>query len=248
VIDAVITAGGRLPSALATRFGTDIKACVKFGGESMLARTVAALRGVRAVDRIAVVGADAARSEADVDEFIIEKATGEDNLLAALGAAQGDRTLYCASDMPFVSARALTDLLERSPEPACVVYPIYTRDEFNSAYPDGRTSFATLADGAWTGASAFVVRARTLLKHERAITRSFGARKSLTALAALFGPALMIAYLRGALRIGDVEARASKLLGGPVIALRGTDPALAFDCDEATDFSYAEALLARTAL
>ena len=218
VIDAVITAGGRLPSALATRFGTDIKACVKFGGESMLARTVAALRGVRAVDRIAVVGADAARSEADVDEFIIEKATGEDNLLAALGAAQGDRTLYCASDMPFVSARALTDLLERSPEPACVVYPI------------------------------FVVRARTLLKHERAITRSFGARKSLTALAALFGPALMIAYLRGALRIGDVEARASKLLGGPVIALRGTDPALAFDCDEATDFSYAEALLARTAL
>jgi molybdopterin-guanine dinucleotide biosynthesis protein A len=247
VIDAVITAGGRLPSDLAARYGTDIKARVKIGGESLLARTVAALRGVPAVARIAVVGAEAAKSEADVDDFIAEKATGEENLLAALGAAQGDRTLYCASDMPFISARALTDLLERAPEPACVVYPIYTRDEFHAAYPAGRTSFAKLADGEWTGASAFVVRAATLLQHERAITRAFAARKSLSSLAALFGPSLMLSYLRGALRVSDVELRAGKLLGGPVVALRGADAALALDCDDATDFDYAEALLARSA-
>jgi len=246
VIDAVITAGGRLPPDLAGRFGTDVKACVSIGGSTMLARTIEALRGVHEVARIVVVGPEAARGMADADEFILERATGEENLLAALRAASGDRTVFCASDMPFVSTRALADLLERAPADACAVYPIFTRDEFEREYPKGRSSFATLADGAWTGASAFVVRAAALLHSERIVTRAFGARKNLSALAALFGPMLTIAYLRGALRVADIEARASALFGAPVVALRGADPALALDCDDAADFDYAEALLART--
>lgn len=247
MIDAVVTAGGRLPPDLARRFGTDVKACVSIGGVSMLARTIAALRGLHDVTRIVVVAPEAARDVADADEFIVERATGEENLLAALRAASGDRTVFCASDMPFVSTRALADLLERSPADACAVYPIYARDEFERAYPKGRSSFATLADGAWTGASAFVVRAGALLQRERMLTRAFGARKSLSSLAALFGPMLTIAYLRGALRVPDIEARATALFGAPVVALRGADPALALDCDDAADFDYAEALLARAA-
>jgi GTP:adenosylcobinamide-phosphate guanylyltransferase len=247
VIDAVITAGGRLPDDLAARFGTDIKACAVVGGMTMLARTLAALRGVPGVERIALVGPDAIRGAANVDEFITELATGEENLLAALRAARGDRTLFCASDMPFVSSRALADLLERAPVEACAVYPIFTRDEFERSYPKGRSSFAMLADGAWTGGSAFVVRAQPLLQREHVLTRAFAARKSLPALAALFGPALMFSYLRGALRVADVEARASRLFHAPVVALRGADPALAADCDDAADFEYAEALFARMA-
>lgn len=247
MIDAVVTAGGRLPPDLAERFGTDVKACVSIGGIAMLARTVNSLRGLSDVTRIIVVGPEAARGVANADEFIVERATGEENLLAALGAARGDRTVFCASDMPFVSTRALADLLERAPAGACAVYPIYSRDEFERAYPNGRSSFATLADGAWTGASAFVVQAKALLQRERIVTRAFGARKSLSSLAALFGPMLTLAYLRGALRVPDIEARASALFGAPVVALRGADPALALDCDDAADFDYAEALLARTA-
>jgi hypothetical protein len=53
--------------------------------------------------------------------------------------------------------------------------------------------------------------------------------------------------LRGALRVSDVESRASGLFGAPVVALRGADPALAADCDDVADFEYAEALFARTA-
>jgi GTP:adenosylcobinamide-phosphate guanylyltransferase len=218
VIDAVVTAGGRLPQDLALRCGTDIKASAVVGGMTLLARTLQALRGVPAVERIAVVGPDAIREAADVDEFITERATGEENLLAALRAARGDRTLFCASDMPFVSISALADLLERAPAGACAVYPVFTRDEFEHEYPDCRSSFAVLADGAWTGASAFVVRAQPLLRREHVLTRAFAARKSLPALAALFGPALMFSYLRGALRVPDIEARASALFGAPVVA------------------------------
>lgn len=246
MIDAVVTAGGRLTPGLAAHYGTDVKACASVGGATLLARTLAALRGVKEVERIVVVAPEAVRDAARADEFIAERATGEENLLAGMRAARGDRTIFCASDMPFVSDRSLADLLERSPSDACAVYPVFTREEFEQAYPKARSSFATLADGAWTGASAFVVRAQALLRHERVLTRAFAARKSLPALAALFGPALMLSYLRGALRVADVEARASALFGAPVVALRGADPALALDCDDAGDFDYAEALFART--
>jgi molybdopterin-guanine dinucleotide biosynthesis protein A len=231
---------------MAARFGTDIKALVSVGGETLIGRTLGALRDLKAVERIAVVGPEAIREAARVDDFVVERATGEENLLAALHAACGERTIFCASDMPFVSAEALSGLLDRAPAEACAVYPIFTRDEFDAAYPKARSSYATLADGVWTGASAFVVRAPALLQRESVLTRAFAARKSLPALAALFGPALMFSYLRGALRVADIEVRARSLFGAPVVALRGADPALAFDCDETADVEYAEALRART--
>jgi len=246
VIDAVVTAGGRLPQGLAARFGTDVKALVGIGGVTLIERTLAALRGVKAIARIAVVGPEAVCDVARADEFIAERASGEENLLAALHAACGEQTIFCASDLPFISSDALAGLLERAPAGACAVYPIFSRDEFDAAFPQARTSYATLADGAWTGASAFVVRAPALLRRESVLTRAFAARKSLPALAALFGPALMFSYLRHALRVSDIEARASALFGAPVVALRGADPALAFDCDDVADFDHAEALCARS--
>ena len=247
MIDAVITAGGRLPPDLAVRYGTDIKALARVGDTTLIGRTVAALRGVPEVARIVVVGPEAMRSVAAADEFILERATGEENLLAALGAAGGDRTVFCASDMPLLSAGSLAGMLDRAPRDACAVYPIFTRDEFERAYPGGRSSYAALADGAWTGASAFVVRAAVLVRHAAVICRAFGARKNVMALAGLFGPSLTFAYLRGALRVTDIETRVSALLGAPIVALRGADPALAFDCDDAADFDYVEALFARSA-
>ncbi len=247
VIDALVTAGARLPLELARRFETDIKALVPIGGVTLIDRTIAALRGVGVVERITVVGPAEIRRRIDVDRFVDETASGEKNLLAGLEAVQGERTLLCASDMAFVTAGALDDLLLRAPAPAVVVYPIYTRSEFDAAFPGGRSAFARLADGEFTGGSAFVVRAAALRERSALLSKAFGARKNLFALAAILGPALAFAFVRGAANVGQIEVRASALLGGTVVALRGADPALALDCDDATDFTYAQARYERVA-
>ena len=244
VIDALVTAGARLPPDLAARFGTEVKALVPIGGRTMLDRTIAALRGVPAVSRIIVVGPAEVRTAIAADDFIVEKETGEQNLLAGLeAAASSERTVLCASDMPFVSAAALNDLLERAPASAAAVYPIYTRLEFESAFPGCRSAFARLADGEFTGGSGFVVRAELLLRQRALISKAFGARKNLLALASILGPALTFAFVSGTARVPLVESRASALLGAEVVALRGADPSLAADCDEASDFEYAQARL-----
>jgi len=248
VIDALVTAGARLPPELRRRFGTHIKALVPIGGATLVDRTIAAIRGVAGVSRITVVGPAEMRPRINVDRFVDETESGEKNLLAGLAAIVGERTLLCASDMPFVSAGALDDLLARAPSSAAIVYPIYTRAEFDAAYPGGRSAFARLADGEFTGGSAFVIRGAVLRERTELISKAFGARKNLFALATVLGAALTLAFVRGAVRVAQIEARASALLGGDVVALRGADPALALDCDDESDFAFAQAIYERAAL
>ena len=241
MLDAVITAGGRLSTDAATRFGTDVKALVRINGKPMIATVVDALRGARHIGRIVVVGPSAARHTVSVDRWIDEFPTGEENLIAAIGAAATERMVLSASDLPFVTAASFEGLVEKTGDDVDACYPIFGRDEFLRAYPLGRKHFAKLADGEWTGASAFVLNRAPLIKDDSLIRRAFGTRKSLFALASLLGPGLLMRFLFKTLTIADVEKRAGSLLHAKVRAVFGADPALAMDCDDPVDFAYANA-------
>ena len=242
VLDAVITAGGRLSPADAARFGTDVKALVTIGGQPMIATVVGALRATPGIGRIVVVGPPAARAAVNgIDEWIDEFPTGEENLLAGLRAASTERIVMSASDLPFVTPASYAGLVDKTGPEVDAGYPIFRRDEFLRAYPRGRKSFATLADGEWTGSSAFVFNRRPIVDDDRLIRRAFGARKSLFALASLLGPELLAKFVFRRLTVADVERRAGTLLGAVVRAVYGADPALAMDCDDPADFTYANA-------
>jgi molybdopterin-guanine dinucleotide biosynthesis protein A len=104
VLDAVVTAGGRLSPSEARAFGTDVKALVRVGDRTMLAVVVDALRKTPGTARIVVVGPQRARSSTPgVDQWIDEFPTGEENLIAALQAGATDRIVFSASDLPFVT-------------------------------------------------------------------------------------------------------------------------------------------------
>ncbi|HME81951.1 MAG TPA: NTP transferase domain-containing protein [Candidatus Eremiobacteraceae bacterium] len=240
MISAVIAAAGRLEPAQAREYATDIKALACIGGKTLLATLVDALRGVPEIGRISVVGPRAVREGGlAVDEWSDERASGEENVIAALRSAGGGRCLACAADLPFVTAGAIAALLRLVPPDVRCAYPIFTRSEFLGAFPGARSSFATLADGEWTGGSILVLDAPLMLRNEALIRRGFAARKNLLTLAALLGPALALRYATRRLTVDDVQARLSALIGGNVMAVRGADPALAMDCDEAADFEYA---------
>ena len=242
VLNAAVTAAGRLGPEAAARYGTDIKAMVRIGGRTLLATLVEALRGVPEIGRITVIGPSAAREcGATVDAWLDERATGEENVVAALRGAGAGRLVVCASDLPFVTAHSIADLLQRTPPTADCGYPIFAREEFAAAYPSGRSSFARLADGEWTGGSVLVLNADLVLRNEGLLKRAFAARKNLVALASLLGPTLSLRYASRQLRVDDVRERISALTGGTAIAIRGADPALAMDCDDLEDFEYAQA-------
>lgn len=208
----------------------------------MLAVVVDALRKTPGTARIVVVGPQRARSStAGVDQWIDEFPTGEENLIAALQAGTTDRIVFSASDLPFVTPSSYSTLIASVGTDVDAAYPIYRREEFLKAYPEGRSKFARLADGEWTGGSAFVLNRAPFLKNLNAVRRAFGARKSLFALASLLGPVLLLKFVSRQLRVADVERRASTVLGANVKAVTGADPALGMDCDDLSDLTYAHA-------
>jgi len=240
VLDAVVTAGGRLSPSEARAFGTDVKALVRVGDRTLLAIVVDALRKAPDTAQIVVVGPRSAReSTPGVDRWIDEFPTGEENLIAALQAGTTERIVFSASDLPFVTPRSYSTLIASVGADVDAGYPIYRRAEFLNAYPGGRSKFAQLADGEWTGGSAFVLNRAPFLRNLDALKQAFGARKSLFALASLLGPSLLFKFLFRSLRVEDVERRASSVLGAKVKAVTGADPALGMDCDDLSDLTYA---------
>lgn len=240
--DAVVLAGGRLHGEAARRTGEDVKAFVRVGGRTLIDIVVDALRESDAVARITIVGAiDRAQRWPKVDALIEASLDGSDNLMSAIRAAATERALICSSDLPYIRASAVVDFLARCEHATAAEYPIFTREEFLARFPGGRTAFAHLADGSWTGGSLILIRPAAIASRESILRTGFGARKSLMSLAAILGPGLTLKFVARLATIRDVERRASELLGGPVRAVRGADPALAMDCDSEHDFEYVRA-------
>ncbi len=238
-IDAVILAAGRLPLHEAQRVGVEIKALVRVGRTNALETVIAAMRASRAVRRVIVVGPRQLHgSVAAVDLWLDEGASGEENVLAGLGAAQTRRAMVSASDVPFVLAAHVDDFLGRVPDDADFAYPVYERDEFLASYPRGRSKFARVGTTDYTGGSLCLMTVALALRNAALIRRGFAARKSQIAMAALLGVEGVVRFAMGSLDIAHVERRIGHLTGGRVVAVRGAHPALAMDYDDALDIQY----------
>jgi len=239
VFDAVVLAAGRLAAHEAKRAGVELKALARVGESTPLHAIVGALRTSQAVARVIVVGpSDIHATLPDVDVWVNERMSGEENVLAGLQATQTPRAIVTASDAPFVDATHVDDFLRRVPDDADFAYPVFRSDEFLSEFPQGRSTFARVGSALWTGGSLCVMNVAMALRHAGLIRRGFRARKSQLAMASLLGVGCVLRYVTQRLEIEDIERRIGSLTGGRAAAIRGAHPALAMDCDSAHDIAY----------
>jgi molybdopterin-guanine dinucleotide biosynthesis protein A len=240
VFDAVVLAAGRLAAHEARSAGVELKAIARVGKSTPLHAIVGALRASRPVARVIVVGpGDLHGTLHEVDVWVDERASGEENVLAGLRNAHTPRAIVTASDAPFVEATHVNDFLSRVPADADFAYPVFSSEEFLSAFPQGRSTFARVGSTLWTGGSLCIMNVALALRHAPLIRRGFRARKSQLAMASLLGVEGVLRYVTGRLDIQDIEQRIGRLTGGRAAAIRGAHPALAMDCDSARDIAYA---------
>ena len=241
-VDAVVLAAGRFTGPQMRQAGAAIKALVNVAGTTPLEAVVRALRSSNAIERLIVVAPREVHAcGMPVDTWVDERATGEDNVLAGLHAASTRRTLLSASDLPFVESAHVEDLFDRVPQDADFAYPVYERTEFLASFPGGRTRFARVGPAEYTGGSMCIVNTHIALRQQALIRGGFAARKSQLALASLLGARGLVRFVTGRLTIEDVERRLFELTGGRAVAVRGAHPALAMDCDSASEVDYARA-------
>lgn len=236
MIPAVVTAGGRW------RDGTP-KALLEVGGRTLLGRVQDALHGSGRVDGAWIVGPEDSLQEhvSHPSRLIPEGATGIDNLrrgLAQVDAGDG-LALFAATDLPFLSPSAVRSLVECAPGDADIVFPIFTRAEFERDFPGSPGIYTPMDGDHWTGGSAFLLRPAAIERNAALLERVFTARKRQWAMARLLGLSFALRFATGRLSIAAAEARATDLTGCRCRVVRGCDPALAFDVDDEHDLAHA---------
>ena len=149
-----ILAGGR-----SRRLGGRNKAALKIGNDTVLDRQLARLR--RVVDRTIIVAEDAVPFAWTGLQVVADLTPGDGALGAlrtAVHAAQSDRTLVMACDMPFVSEALLSYLVEagraadiaiprtmRGYEPLCATYSRRCADEMARLIAERRFKLSEVA-------------------------------------------------------------------------------------------------------
>jgi GTP:adenosylcobinamide-phosphate guanylyltransferase len=238
---AVITAGGPIDGEYAARAGTTLKALAPVRGRAMIARTIDALRAC-GIDRIAVVGnsavAEVCAAAAPV-KMVPDAGSGAANVLGALDAwADDDGLLYLTSDMPYIDALSLRWLLNRI-EPATLSMPLCKHAAFVRRFPGAPPFGITLAGERVVNAGIFYLPAGSRAGVRALATSMFEARKAPWKMATIAGPLVLLRFLLGRASLNALEARASRVLAVPVVALRDAPPELAFDADTAAEYAYA---------
>jgi GTP:adenosylcobinamide-phosphate guanylyltransferase len=240
-VKAVVTAGGRIDGAFAAAAGTRVKALAQVRGTTMLARVFDALRGCGA-DRIAVIGGDEVREACGsaVEQFVEESPSGSQNLLRALRAwpEDGEPLLYATSDLPYITAAAVRDFIERVPSGALGV-PLAEFFVYAARFPEAPPTGITLAGERVVNGGVFLLPPDSAPRIARAATAIFESRKRPWRMASLVGPSALIRFAIGRLSIASLEATAQRVLKLPARAVRGCAPELAFDVDTAAEYSYA---------
>lgn len=245
--DVILPAGGRVDPTLAAEAGTDVKALIRFGEETILARTIRVLRESGLARRIVVAGSEAAQQEAraiGADHAIAEANTGPENIFNGLKwlRSQPDppsKVMVVTTDLPFLTADLLQRFVDLCPTDRAISVPLISRAEWNARFPGSTAMFVQLGDGEWTTGCAYLIDAEALERSMPQIEKVFAQRKSKLGMAKLLGPVFAYRFLTKSLTVPQIEAKIQSMLGCSGAAVRGAPPELAYDIDDLEDYSFA---------
>jgi GTP:adenosylcobinamide-phosphate guanylyltransferase len=238
-VNALVLGGGR-DDALAAASNVPVKALVPVAGHAMAWHVLTALRESGGIERITYVGPTTTEIEPLIDATLPDAGGLLANVEQGLRAEQpGARFLIATTDVPMIDAAAVRDLLARDPGGA-VVYPVVTAAAMTRAYPGGKRTFASLADGRFTGGNLFFVDRDIVLRAMPKLKLMVERRKNPVAMAQVIGLVTLVKLLLGRLRIAELEARVSRIIGASARALITEHASIGADVDKPDDVIIAE--------
>ncbi len=175
-----------------------------------------------------------------MDRVVAAAADGTENIRRALSAFPGARRLvFLTSDLPFIDAGQLAVFVERSTRYALSM-ALASPDAYTAEFPGAPPHIVDLGRERFANGSAFIIDREAVAPLGQFAGRFFEARKSLPRLALLLGPLLCARYALRRLCVADIEARAQRVLGVAVGAIRDAGPGLCYDIDDVADWVYAD--------
>jgi molybdopterin-guanine dinucleotide biosynthesis protein A len=252
-MNAVVLGGGKSNDPVALAAGVEVKALVLLEGRTMAWHVLRALRESGKIDHIVYVGPVVPDFESLIDTHVPGHDGMLENLEAGLKALEvlrpadhvsADRALVVTADVPLLTATAVRDLFTRDPGSA-LVYPVVPERACEREFPGGRRTYARVREGKFTGGNLFLIEPRLVSKFMPKLRQVIANRKNPLALAGIIGPGILIKFLLGLVRIAELEARVSQILGVEAKALISEYPEIGFDVDKADDLEIVRQRLER---
>jgi hypothetical protein len=254
-MDALVAAAGPTPASLAEFTTEPYKCLLAVGGRRLIDICLEALWGAERVERVCVVGPPMLRERIELrpeDLWVDDQGSGPANIMAGLAAlADRDQIVFCASDVPFLTAAGIDDLIARTPPEVGFGVPIYRREEVEAKLPEAGNKYVPFQEGDLTASSVMVIGPRQMAVQRERVDTLFNARKHFLRLFAMMGPGTAIKFVLAmkfgwrVLSVPALEAKISRLMGFPVKAVFGADPAFNFDIDHDRDYAECLKLLER---
>lgn len=245
-LDAILLAGGPPDTISALEPGAPNKAFVRIGGVPLVQRTLGGLRASSRIDRIVAVAPPAAAAHpalAGASEVRGDGARMLESLRSGMqGFTEHALVIVAASDLPALDAAAVDEFVDGVlARDLDVAYACVERRYHEAAYPEFPHTWARMREGSFCGGGLVALRPRAMPRLNTFMDALGRARKSPLRLAGLFGWDVLARFALGRLRIEDAEARASRLLGARVGAIRCTLPQVALNIDRVEDVGRANA-------
>lgn len=248
-MDAILPAGGRIDGTFAAEAGVQVKALLPLGGQTILARTLNALRATGRIECAVVIGPDELAGHpaaCAADAVVPETDSGPGNIFRGLDWLQrsgcsnpAKRVLIVATDLPFLRPEPLVKFIDACPPDADMCVPVTTKDAFESRFPGAPCRrYTGLREGPVTVGCAFVVNPDALIRNRKHLERVFALRKAAFSVILQLGIGFVARLLLGRLTVADIQRRAGEILQCQTAAVLDSPPELAFDLDRLEDYRY----------
>jgi GTP:adenosylcobinamide-phosphate guanylyltransferase len=251
MVDAIILAGGENNEHLNHYTAQPYEALIDIAGKPMVEFVAKALAASSHVSRIFVAGPANELSKCSFPDrtvilqggrTIMEtislgmKALGHDNL-----------TLVVTADIPLLTPAAIDDFLSKcAGKRADVYYPVISQRDHEHRFPGNKRTYVRLQEGTFTGGNIFLVNPRIVPQCVQVAERIIAQRKNPVRLCCLLGWTFVVRFFLGILKLSQIEARVSNILGIKGAVICSPHAELGIDVDKPSDLELVRRFLAQT--
>lgn len=244
---ALVLAGSRGGvDPVAAYGGAAHKALIELGGQTLLARVVAALKTAGA-SRIVVISShpDVRVEIARLGVEALDEAAGPSLSVKAGAAHLGTPLLVTTSDHALLQPEWITRFLADTPLGADVTVMVAARATVEAAAPSTERTWLSLADGDWSGCNLFYLANDRALNVIDLWRRVEAERKRPWKMAQILGFGMLFRYLFRRLRLGDAAARLGDLAGVKAAIVTTPYGLASVDVDKPADLDLVRDLIGR---
>jgi len=245
--NALILAGERSGGdPLARHLGVPAKALIEIGGQPMLAHVISTLRtagadviGVSASDPQVIALAQAMGCE------IIRAASGPSESAAEGFQRLGAPMLLTTADHALLRPEWVRHFMDQREDSADVSVLLAKRETIERAAPGTQRTYLAFADGKWSGCNLFFFATPRATAALALWTQVEADRKRPWRIVRKLGPALLLRYLLGRLKLKQAIAHLGALAGLEVQTVESPFGLAAIDVDKPADLELVKQLTDR---